>query len=95
MSRSIGAAPMLQSLPPTNEAFTENVAREHLQVGIWKQKLELNPPNVDPLTHGSTRHDGSTSLTPTTVPDNVPLAPDDILKMIKCYIFISDINESF
>ena len=84
VSRSIGAAPMLQSLPPTNEAFTENVARAHLQVRIWKQKLELNPPNVDPLTRGWTRHDGSTSLTPTTVPDNVPLAPDDILKMIKC-----------
>ena len=84
VSRSIGAAPKLQSLPPTNEAFTENVARAHLQVATWKQALELNPPNVDPLTHGWTRHDGSTSLTPTTVPDNVPLAPDDILKMIKC-----------
>ena len=84
VSRSIGAAPKLQSLPPTNEAFTENVARTHLQVAIWKQALEINPPNVDSLTHGWTRHDGSTSLTPTTVPDNVPLAPDDILKIIKC-----------
>ena len=44
VSRSIGAAPKLQSLPPTNEAFTENVARAHLQVAIWKQALELNPP---------------------------------------------------
>ena len=84
VSRSIGASPKLQSLPPTNEAFTKNVARSHLQVAIGKQALELNPPNVDPLTHGWTRHDGSTSLTPTTVPDNVPLAPDAILKMIKC-----------
>ena len=84
VSRSIGSAPKLQSLPPTNEAFAENVARAHLQVAIWKQALELNPPNVDHLTHGWTRHDGSTSLTPTTVPDNVPLAPDDILKIIKC-----------
>ena len=55
MSRSIGAASMLQSLPPTNGAFTENVARAHLQVAIWKQALELNPPNVHPLTHGWTR----------------------------------------
>ena len=85
VSRSIGAAPKLQSMPLTNEAFTENVARAHsLAKAIWKQALELNPPNVDPLTHGWTSHDGSTSLTPTTVPDNVPLAPDDILKMIKC-----------
>ena len=28
--------------------------------------------------------DGCTSLTPKTVPDNVPLTPDDLLKMIKC-----------
>ena len=84
VSHSIGAAPKLQSLSPTNEAFTEKVARAHLQVAIWKQTLEFNPSNVDPLTHGWTRHDGSTSLTPTTIPDNVPLAPDDILKMIKC-----------
>ena len=39
---------------------------------------------MDPLTHGWTRRDGSTSLTPTTVADGVILAPDDILKMIKC-----------
>ena len=83
VSRSIGAAPTLQNLQPTNEAFRENVAWAHLQVAIWKQALELNPPNVDPLTHGWTRHDGSTSLTPTTVPDNVPLAQMP-LKMIKC-----------
>ena len=34
VSRSIGAAPKLQSLPHTNEAYTENVARAHLQVAI-------------------------------------------------------------
>ena len=84
VSRSIGAAPKLQSLPPTNEAFAENVARAHLQVAIWKQAIHLNPPNMDPLTHGWTRCDGSTSLSPTTVPDHVSVAPDDILKMIKC-----------
>ena len=50
VSRSIGAAPKLQSLPPTNEAFTENVARAHLSLAIWKQALELNLPNVDRLT---------------------------------------------
>ena len=33
VSQSIGAAPKLQSLPPTNEAFAENVARTHLQNG--------------------------------------------------------------
>ena len=84
VSRSLGAAPKLKTLPPTNEAFVENVARAHLQVAIWKQALQRNPPNMDPLTHGWTRRDGSTSLTPTTVADGVILAPYDILKMIKC-----------
>jgi len=84
VSRSLGAAPKLQTLPPTNEAFGENVARAHLQVAQWKQALQRNPPNMDPLTHGWTRREGSTSLTPTTVADDVTLAPDDILKMIKC-----------
>lgn len=84
VSQSIGAAPKLQSLPPTNEAFAENVARAHLQVAKWKHAIHLNPPNIDPLTHGWTRCDGSISLAPTTVPDHVSLAPDDILKMIKC-----------
>ena len=84
VSRNIGAAPKLQSLPPTNEAFRENVARAHLQVAIWRQSLQLNPPDMDPLAHGWTRRDGSTSLIPATVADNVTLAPDEILKMIKC-----------
>ena len=84
VSQSTSAAPKLQSLPPTNEAFAENVARAHLQVAKWKHAIHLNPPNIDPLTHGWTRCDGSISFIPTTVPDHVSLAPDDILKMIKC-----------
>ena len=84
VSQSIGTAPKLQSLPPTNEAFAENVARAHLQVAKWKHAIHINQPNIDPLTHGWTRCDGSISLIPTTVPDHVSLAPDDILKKIKC-----------
>ena len=34
VSRSIGASPKLQTLPPTNEAFVENVARTHLHIAI-------------------------------------------------------------
>lgn len=84
VSRSIGAAPKLHSLPPTNEAFRENVARAHLQVAVWKNAIDRHPPNMDPLVHGWKRCDGLPSMAPTTVPDNVPVAPDDILKMIKC-----------
>ena len=82
VSHNIGAAPKLQSLPPTNEAFAENVAQ--LQVILWKHATHFNPPNMDPLIHGWTRCDDSTSQGPTIVPDHLSLAPDDILKMIKC-----------
>ena len=37
---SIGATSKLQTLPPTNEAFVENLARSYLQVAIWKQALQ-------------------------------------------------------
>ena len=84
ISRSICGAPKLQTLPPTDEAFRENVLRAHLQVAVWRKALDPNPPNIDPLKHGWTRLHGSTSLTPTTVSDDVSLVPDDILKMIKC-----------
>ena len=39
---------------------------------------------MDPLTHGWTQREGSTSLTPATVADDVTLAPDELLKMMKC-----------
>jgi hypothetical protein len=76
--------PQLCSLPPTTEAFTENVKRAHLQVCIWKNALELDPPNLEPTSYGWIKEESTKSLFPTTVPANVQLAPDDILKLIKC-----------
>ncbi|KAG1677196.1 hypothetical protein GQR58_013996 [Nymphon striatum] len=76
--------PKIQSLPPTSEAFIENVKRAHLQTCIWKAALDLDPPAVDPTEHGYTRHESSKSLLPTTVPDGVSLAPDEIMALIKC-----------
>jgi len=82
VSRTIGGAPKLQTLPPTTEAFTENVRRAHLQVAIWRHAGEANPPPLDPVHFGWQR-DGS-SLKPVTLPEGVPTAPDDLLKVIKC-----------
>ena len=36
----IGAALKLCSLPPTTEAYTENVKRAHLQAAHWKASIE-------------------------------------------------------
>ena len=43
-----------------------------------------DPPDVDPVNFGYSRHEPSKSLLPVTVPADVPLAPDEIMKLIKC-----------
>ena len=68
VSRSMASAPKLCSLPPTSEAFEQNVARAHLQVAIWLHALDPNPPVLDPTYYGWSQAEGSTALSPTTVP---------------------------
>ena len=43
VSRSIVSAPKLLSLPPTTE-LAENIARAYLQVAVWRNAFEPNPP---------------------------------------------------
>ena len=55
VGQSIAGVPKLVTLPPTNEAFGENVARAHLQVAtvrIWKQALESESPSLQPNSCG-------------------------------------------
>ncbi len=84
VSRSTASAPKLQSLPPTTEAFRENVAHAHLQVAIWKCALDLDPPDLNPTDFGWSKDIHTGSLTATTVPAGTPLAPQKLLKLIKC-----------
>ena len=72
------SAPKIQALPPTTEAFIENVKRSHLQTGTWKAALSLDPPALDAVEYGYVRHKPSKMLLPTTVADGVTLAPDEI-----------------
>ena len=79
------SVPKIQALPPTTEAFVaENVNRSHLKTGTWKAALALDPPALDPVEYGYVRHEPSKTLLPTTVPDGVTLAPDEIMTLIKC-----------
>ena len=83
VNRSKVSAPKLCSLPPTIEAFEQNVARAHLQVAIWLHALDPNPPVLDPTSYGWSQEDRSTVLSPTTV-SHTSLAPTGLLKLIKC-----------
>lgn len=76
--------PKLCSLPPTDESFQENVKRAQLQTCVWKCALEHNPPAMDPSEYGYFKDVDSKCLLPTTIPDNVALAPAEIMKLIKC-----------
>ena len=78
------SAPPIQSLPPSSEAFTENVKRAHLQTCIWSAAVLLDPPDLDPLKYGYLKHEPSKSLLPVTVPAGVALAPDEIMSLIRC-----------
>ena len=78
------SASKIQALPPTTEAFIENMNRSHLQMGTWKAALSLDSPARDPVEYGYVRHEPSKTLLPTTVPDAVTLAPDEIMTLIKC-----------
>ena len=84
VSRSKASAPKLCSLPPTSEAFEQNVATAHLQVAIWLHALDPNPPVLDPTSYGWSQEEGSIALSPTTVPPDTSLAPNGLLKLIKC-----------
>ena len=64
--------PKLASLPPTTEAFSENVKR---QTFIWKNALQLHPQKLEPTDYGWMKDVCMKSLRPTAVPVDTPLAP--------------------
>ena len=52
--KSGSSSPKLCTLPPTNEAFSENVKRCQLQVAIWKSEIDGSPPTIVPCDYGWT-----------------------------------------
>lgn len=84
MRRNALEPPKLCSLPPTDAAFRENALRGHLAVAVMRDCLKPDPPALAPVDHGWHHCEGSTILFPTIVPPDTPLAPGDLLKLIKC-----------
>ena len=73
----------LCSIPPTTEAFTENVNRCHLKVAIWKAALLESPREMDSTKYGW-ELDHLDNMVPRTVPSGTLSAPPDILQLIHC-----------
>ena len=82
--RKVTGAPKLKSLPPTPEAFEQNVRRAHFQVSVWKAALEKGSPELAPTNLGWEKDEASSSLLPVTISEGVALAPMDVLKVITC-----------
>ena len=72
----------LKSLPPTTEAFEQNVQKAHIQK--WKSANEPDPPQLDPTEYGWTCDEASKSLIPIMVSSEVKMAPPEVLKLIRC-----------
>ena len=82
--RNNNVAPKLESLPPTEEAFEENVKRDHLQAGLWRNALCENPPSINMLDFGWEKDMSSPWLLPSTIKKSFHLIPDCIAKIMKC-----------
>jgi hypothetical protein len=89
VGKRCATSPPLESLPPTTEAFLENVKRAHLQMSVWKSVKDSNPPNVEVENFGWMKDCAGKCLDPVTLPPDVKLAPDFVMQLIKCNCKIS------
>ena len=83
-SRASSSTPKLCTLPPTTEAFKENVKRAHRQTLIWQSIQTEYPDNLDVMEYGWVEDHQNKSLLPIILPNNVELAPKSILRLVKC-----------
>ena len=84
VGRSLASAPKLATLPPTNEAFGENVASP--SVSSYLEACYGARPTITRVNFLwlVTRLFNSNSLMSTTVPEGTLLAPVQLLKLIRC-----------
>ncbi|KAF3854324.1 hypothetical protein F7725_022379, partial [Dissostichus mawsoni] len=76
--------PNLAALPPTHEAFIENVKRAHFQAMLWRNLYVNLLPALNPEEFGWKKDTCNRSLIPTHLPEDAKLVPDYILEMIRC-----------
>ena len=83
-SGKLSSAPKLCSLPPTTEAFEQNVLRAHYQCMIWKTSLQEDPPDKDPTKYGWKKNEQEGTLAPIMIPEGVKAIPQEVLKIFAC-----------
>ena len=78
------SAPKLCSLPPTSEAFKENLPRAHLQVAQWRAALNGESPAIDPIGFGWEADQQNESLIPRNMSSGTPYSAEHVLKLVRC-----------
>jgi len=78
------AKPKLCGLPPTTEAFEQNVYRAHFQVAQWYSALSGNPLTLNVVDYGWEADEANKCLIPRNIAEGVSYAPEQILKLVKC-----------
>ena len=58
--------------------------RAHFQACIWIAALDEEPLNLDPVKFGWFKDDLAKSLCAVPLPQDIPLAPAELLKTIQC-----------
>ena len=76
--------PALKSLPPTDEALELNIKRSHYAAVMWRHCVSGQPPQMDPCSFGWELEEDGVKLRPRMLPNDVKIAPDDVLKMVRC-----------
>ena len=75
----------LCSLPPTKEAFEQNVLRAHFNCAVVMSSLESSPPPLDPTDFGYSKVEAGQCLQPVMLPNHVQVAPEEILRRLSCH----------
>ena len=61
-----------------------NARRAFLQFKIWLSSIDEKQPNLDPTDYGWTVPQASKSMIPTMTRPGVSIAPEKLLKLLKC-----------
>ena len=77
--QTLASPPKLESLPPTNDSFRENVAHKYLQVTRWWNAFVTHPIPLDATKYGWSKDEDSGCLTSKFAPFNSLQAPDEML----------------
>ena len=76
--------PKLCLLPTTSPAFRENALRAYYLLAVWCDVLHQSRPSLTSTEHGWSGVEGHSNITPTIERLSTPLAPMELLKIIKC-----------